>query len=122
MVELGTCRRCGAEYAIGKLDESGPPHRLRHAPPLAERPVRLLIGEALAVGEDDEDEDLGIGLADEAVMAWLCPGCGALSEHEHFACSCGAARTPSASGSPVPRRARSSGAAWLVLDAPPATR
>jgi hypothetical protein len=94
MIELGTCRRCGAEYAIGKLDESGPPHRLRHAPPLAERPVRLLIGEALAAGEDDEDEDLWVGLADEAVPAWFCPGCGALSEHEHFACPCAAAPTP----------------------------
>ena len=88
MVELATCRRCGAEYAIGKLTEGEPPHRLGHAPPLAERPVRLLIGEAVDVGEDDEDEDLGSGLNDEAVAAWLCPGCGTVSEKDAFTCAC----------------------------------
>ena len=39
MVELASCRRCGAEYAIGKLADGDPPRRLEHAAPMAERPT-----------------------------------------------------------------------------------
>jgi hypothetical protein len=95
MVELASCRHCGAEYAVGKLADGEPPRRLEHAPPMAERPLRLLLGDAADVGVDDEDEDLLTGeLPEEAVAAWLCAGCGAVSERDVFTCECQGASTP----------------------------
>jgi hypothetical protein len=62
---------------------------------MAERPLRLLLGEAVDVGVDDEDEDLLSGeLPEEAVAAWLCAGCGAVSEKDVFTCVCQGASTP----------------------------
>lgn len=88
MVELGACRRCGAEYAIGKLDEADGPRKLQPAPPLHDRPLRLLLGEALAEGEDDEDEEFSGGPGDEAIAAWLCGACGVVSEGASSQCEC----------------------------------
>ena len=83
MFELGVCRRCGAEYASASSRKASSLGGSTHAPPLHDRPLRLLLGDALPDDEDDEDEDVARTSGDDgALPAWLCPGCGAVSEGE----------------------------------------
>lgn len=84
MFELGVCRRCGSEYLVGSKQNEG---RFAHATPLSQSPLRVLLGEPLAEGEDDEDQDIGGKPSDKAVAGSLCPGCGALSE-QGPTCAC----------------------------------
>lgn len=91
MFELGVCRRCGSEYLVGALEPSADGLRqLAQASPFSTHPIRVLLGDALADDEDDEDQDLTQAAAGKATAALLCPGCGAVSEHGDVECRCAA--------------------------------
>lgn len=85
MFELGTCRRCQAEYLIGVSDDT------------AAQPVNpdwkpksiLFLGEGLAIDDDDETTTEAPG-DDEEATRWLCPGCGSLTGSPSEACKCAA--------------------------------
>ena len=82
MIELGSCRRCGAEYAIGVLSGLGNgAFQLEPSRPSEITGARLLLGEPLADDADDEDEaTFGEDAGDRAVPGLLCPGCGLVTE------------------------------------------
>lgn len=88
MFELGVCRRCGSEYLVGSKAGGG---QFAQATAFSSSPLRVLLGEPLVEGEDDEDQDLAGAATDKAVPATLCPGCGVLSEGSAPACGCGVA-------------------------------
>jgi ATP-dependent helicase YprA (DUF1998 family) len=90
MFELGVCRHCGADYAIGVLDDEG---ALEIAPAHV-RALTYLLPEAAAFdGPGDEDEEAVSGVVDDSLdAAALCAGCGVLGGPS---CACGAgARVP----------------------------
>jgi ATP-dependent helicase YprA (DUF1998 family) len=87
MFELGTCRRCAAEYVVGARSNFSP--RIEIAPPHAQLTYLLLAEGSEGLGESDEDEDdedaEGIVERDER---WLCTSCGFLVEAEAAPCEC----------------------------------
>lgn len=95
MIELGSCRRCGAEYAIGVLSALGNgSFQLEPSRPSEVTGARLLLGEPLADDADDEDEaTFGEATGDRAVPGLLCPGCGLVSEGAQ-AMDCGCSKPP----------------------------
>lgn len=95
MVELGSCRRCGAEYAIGTLDKRDDgSFQLNPSRPSEVTGARLLLGEPLADDVDDEDEaSITEAAGDQAVAGLLCAGCGVVREGSE-APDCDCARPP----------------------------
>ncbi len=88
MFELGTCRKCGAEYLAGDLRTDD-----RLALPTASGPVaHFLLGRTVAESEDDEDE-LSVAGADIQDAFYLCPCCRALSSVPD-PCPCGGDAPP----------------------------
>jgi hypothetical protein len=87
MFELGVCRRCGAEYVVGALEQRGGAQFLVSASPFDSGVVHLLLGSVIA--ESDEDE-LAVNLDDDADVAGcaLCTGCGALLDSATDGCDC----------------------------------
>jgi ATP-dependent helicase YprA (DUF1998 family) len=85
MFELGTCRRCGAEYLVGVRAGK----RFEQAPPFA-RLTYLLLGPAAESADEDEDEDEDDEAAEaEDGAAWyLCPQCGEIAEDLSARCGC----------------------------------
>lgn len=85
MFELGTCRRCGAEYLVGQLPAFGG-RRFRQAPPYAQLTYLLLtnLADAADMSDEDEAEDAEPG----ADARFLCVGCGNLLEGKDDACDC----------------------------------
>jgi ATP-dependent helicase YprA (DUF1998 family) len=75
MLELGVCRRCGAEYLVGRITND---QTLEFARAQDEYPDRMLLGET--AGDDDEDEDPLADSSDAAVAATLCPQCAVVME------------------------------------------
>jgi ATP-dependent helicase YprA (DUF1998 family) len=86
MFELGVCRRCGSEYLVGTKTGAG---QFTHATAFSSNPLRVLLGDPLVDGEDDEDQDLAGAATDKAVAATLCPSCGVLNEGSATGCNCG---------------------------------
>jgi ATP-dependent helicase YprA (DUF1998 family) len=82
MFELGTCRRCGAEYVVGLQRGS----QVVQAPPFA-RLTYLLLGDAVAV-EDEDELDPGPDGDEAEARRFLCPGCGLVGDAADFSCSC----------------------------------
>lgn len=93
MFELGVCRRCGAEYLVGRI---GSDHRLTSAPGNFSGLDYLLVLSRDEGGIDDEDQAAGQAEDPGLVEAsWLaCPGCGAVGREDVFACSCSPAPRP----------------------------
>ncbi len=88
MFELGTCRKCGAEYLAGDLRIDD-----RLALPTATGQVaHFLLGRTVAEGEDDEDE-LSVAGADIQDAFHLCPCCRALLASPD-PCACGGNAAP----------------------------
>ena len=85
MFELGTCRRCRAEYLVGEVEEET--SILKQAPRFSRHRRFALLGSA-PVSEDEDEETLGIEATGEAVAKYLCPGCGMLSDHTSGNCQC----------------------------------
>ena len=108
MFELGTCRRCGAEYVVGLQRVN----QLVQAPPFAAL-TYLLLGDPASV-EDEDESDQGSEGEETQAQRFLCPGCGQIGDAAGFACDCEVtARPPSriqvtllkpAKGSAVVRR------------------
>jgi ATP-dependent helicase YprA (DUF1998 family) len=88
MFELGTCRKCGAEYLAGDLRADD-----RLALPTATGPVaHFLLGRTVAESEDDEDE-LAVAGADIQDAFHLCASCRALLGGPD-PCPCGSDAAP----------------------------
>ena len=82
MFELGTCRRCGAEYLLGV--QRG--ERLVQAPPFSTLTYLLLGKPATA---DDEDEAQPDESADNVPTdRFICPFCGRMSASGSDQCAC----------------------------------
>jgi len=70
MVELGVCRSCGAEYAIGRIVGSGLGDRLALVPEFEIAPEYFLIGSPdLADADNDDDDSLAAPVDNAAVNA-----------------------------------------------------
>lgn len=89
MFELGTCRRCRAEYVVGEAAESDGTVVLAQAPRFSRKRQLLLLGKA-GVGDDDDESTTGIDSdIDEANnIQFLCPGCGNLGREAQARCTC----------------------------------
>ena len=87
MFELGVCRRCGAEYLVGALEQRGNTQVLTSASPFDSGVIHLLLGSVIA--ESDEDE-LAANLDDDNDVATcaLCVGCGAVLDSASETCEC----------------------------------
>ncbi len=87
MFELGVCRRCGAEYLLGILEQDGANQFLKPAPAFDSDITHLLLGGA--IDEADEDE-LAANTAgeDDIKPCALCVGCGAVMESALDVCPC----------------------------------
>ena len=96
MFELGVCRRCGAEYAVGELERGEEGQiTLKPAKATSERPDRVLLGETVADEQDDEDETVAAGEeSDIAVAGRLCPECGTVNEGNASGCRCASPPAP----------------------------
>lgn len=91
MFELGTCRRCGAEYILGsqRLDQ------LVQAPPYGKLTYLLLSKPASAADEDESDEEEASG--DDGLAPtdrYVCPACGHLSAEASVPCPCSSRDVP----------------------------
>lgn len=83
MFELGTCKKCGAEYLCGDLRDDD-----RLALPGAIGPVvHFLLGRTVSPSEEDEDE-LAVAGADVQDAFYLCPACRSLLP-TNTPCACG---------------------------------
>jgi ATP-dependent helicase YprA (DUF1998 family) len=91
MFEFAACRRCGAGYAVGRL-EQGVAGLFRLVQPglgdeglvcFALTPPRILVDDEDEMASGDEGEVLG-----SAGQEFLCAGCGALGEISSLACGC----------------------------------
>lgn len=82
MFELGSCRRCGAEYVVGTLkqrNDRGSDFVHGHA--ASANLTYALLDTPLDDGLDDEDETVAVWGADaRAVKGQICPGCGCFVE------------------------------------------
>lgn len=88
MFELGTCRKCGAEYLAGDLRVDD-----RLALPTATGSIaHFLLGRTIAESEEDEDE-LTVAGADIQDAFHLCPCCRALLSAPD-PCPCGGDAAP----------------------------
>jgi len=85
MFELGTCRRCGTEYLVGREADEDGRMTLQSAPVMAAI-SRYMLGEMVDV--DDEDEVAMGAEAGEADARLVCPGCGALGTEQRLDCRC----------------------------------
>lgn len=90
MFELGTCRRCGAEYVVGlqRADQ------LVQAPPFASL-TYLLLGDPVSV-EDEDESDPEPEAVEAQAQRFLCPGCGRIGDAAGFPCECETAGRPHA--------------------------
>lgn len=89
MFELGTCRRCKAEFVVGDAADVDGRSVLLQASRFSKSPQILLLGE-VSGGEDDDEH---ASLEDEAAQEipekrYLCPGCGRVAEQAEEPCSC----------------------------------
>ncbi len=84
LFELGACRRCRAEYAVGV----GSSQESLHRTPIGVLPrVYLLLDDAApAPDEDEEDEDDRTW--EDAAPLWLCPACGKSTQEADEECDC----------------------------------
>lgn len=85
--ELGVCRRCGAEYLVGSLKESGPNTFFVPASAIDSGMLNLLLGSAAFQTNEDELAD-NFGEDEEFSQVTLCISCGALFESPSGACTC----------------------------------
>jgi hypothetical protein len=90
MFEMGVCRRCGAEYLVGRLEDFQGYRVLKATSLGVPRLDYLLYGEPTREDEDDEDEIAAdpteTGTGDQRS---LCPGCGAIFEQGQTpSCTC----------------------------------
>jgi hypothetical protein len=89
LFELGTCRRCRAEYVVGRRTDKG---AVRRAPVGANPSLYLLLGApANQLDEDEAAGEMPDDAADEAQGApavWLCPGCGRILRGAEALCDC----------------------------------
>ena len=93
--ELGACRKCGAGYLLGRIEESGGINYLQTASGLNSQLRYLLIDSKEEVSEKSEDEDEGAVTKDDDVVTeldqrQLCTACGSLTEGMIPGCDCGA--------------------------------
>jgi hypothetical protein len=85
MVELGICRRCRADYAIG-LGDLG--EDLTRAA-VGVTPTAYLLLDAAAAEDDEDDIDADpVALANPGIPAWYCPGCARLLDGPSGPCGC----------------------------------
>ena len=93
MAELGTCRRCGSEYVVGRLELKNNCDVLVQPGQFDAGMRYFLLGEPLDV--DDEDESLAdVDDAMDPADRWLCPGCGVVGETANAPCACEKDRPP----------------------------
>jgi ATP-dependent helicase YprA (DUF1998 family) len=91
MFELGTCRRCGAEYLVGAHRQK----RFEQASPHAPLTYLLLEDFAAAADAPDEDEDDGVGEDHKTIdRRFVCVGCAFLLEDQGHPCECVAGASP----------------------------
>jgi ATP-dependent helicase YprA (DUF1998 family) len=88
MVELGTCRRCAAPYAVGSREGA----RLKHAQPGA-RLTYILLGDAMAAVDEDEGDD-GDTPPPGGAPAFLCSACCHLLVDSADGCECADEQRP----------------------------
>lgn len=89
MFELGVCRRCGAEYVVGRIETSPAGQRLASAPGNFSGLDYLLLAPSDRSGQENEDELAGTEDAIGEIDAIeLCPSCGALGPPGVDACAC----------------------------------
>lgn len=86
VVELGTCRRCGAEYVVGRLDPKAGHDVLVQPLQFESRMRHFLLGEPIDL-DDDDQETSGAEAADPHER-WFCAGCGVIDGVTKFACRC----------------------------------
>jgi ATP-dependent helicase YprA (DUF1998 family) len=84
MFELGTCRRCGAEYLVGERKGK----RLEQAPPFQVLTYLLLEELAEAADAPDEDAESSEDELEPPDRRYLCVGCGFLVERKEEPCEC----------------------------------
>lgn len=86
MFETAVCRRCGAQYLVGLIDDDS---KLVSAGLNIDEPRHFLVGDALELAEDDDelalDDDAEPSKFDPYV---LCTGCGAI-DRRSTGCGCG---------------------------------
>lgn len=110
MFEAGACRRCGATYVVGSLDDQ---QVLRNAPVFSEPDLFLLVAGS-GLDEEDEDElivDSTDGNDQTSDVRHLCTSCGEVCEQgQLLECSCGdnarrevTVATPTRKGEPLRR-------------------
>lgn len=87
MFELGVCRRCGAEYVTGGLEQEGHGHVLKPAPAFDSGLTYLLLGGTLA---DTDEDELATNATDDGDVsaAALCVGCGSVLGSAADGCEC----------------------------------
>ena len=83
LFELGSCRRCRAEYLVG----SSRGNVLRRSPVGMSPQTYLLLADAREEDEEDEDEDAA---PDETAgePVFVCTGCGAVLDETADTCGC----------------------------------
>jgi ATP-dependent helicase YprA (DUF1998 family) len=79
--ELGVCRRCGADYVLGREVEG----YLRQAPPTDWDLLYLLIDEPVD-GEDEDEAAVEGELPERQGRQTFCTSCGALSDQPRLDC------------------------------------
>lgn len=83
MFEIGTCRRCRAEYVIGMGEEP-----VRRAPAGVAPTTFLLLTDAIEALDEDEEVSVDAATPLGFYEAFLCPACGTLVEDEAAGCGC----------------------------------
>lgn len=89
IMELGSCRKCGAAYFVGDI---GPSCQFAQARSTSMKLDYLLLGDALG-GDDDEDEAAveDAGAEASTQLSSLCTSCGRIHEQQVLSCDCGGA-------------------------------
>ena len=95
MFEVGACRRCGAEYLVGRQDDDG---YFKQVAPHVLEPEHLLLAATDSAAEDEDESSLDD--ADEAALGeatvdldarTLCASCGTLVPGGELGGCCGSA-------------------------------
>lgn len=98
--ELGCCRKCGASYLVGKVEERDSGNGFENISAQTSSISYLLVDPKeesdgnLNLVENEEDEDESVVTTDDLVTTdiderTLCTSCGALTEGKTSSCQCG---------------------------------
>ena len=92
--ELGSCRKCGAGYLLGRIEESEGISYLQTASAHSAQLRYLLLNSRAEIEEGSEDEDERSVTNDDDVITdldhrQLCTACGSLTEGMIPSCECG---------------------------------